>query len=123
MPIHKRIPKEKLRKTYEVTEMLDHVYDLFLHIAKDIAPVSYQSVTKGCQKTITKFSKKLKDMIQTKGDFYFPKSRDVSPINSQNRPSQANNSINIDTTADNYNSANSNEIVINQSLEETKVAA
>ena len=62
-------------------------------------------------------------MIQTKGDFYFPKSRDVSPINSQNRPSQANNSINIDTTADNYNSTNSNEIVINQSLEETKVAA
>lgn len=47
MPIHKRIAKEKLRKTYEINEMLDHVYDLFLHIGKDIAPVQFQSVTKG----------------------------------------------------------------------------
>lgn len=79
MPLHKRITKEKLRMSYDLNEMLDHVYDLFLHIAKDLAPVQFASISKGCSKTIGKFSKKLKEMIKTKGDFYFPKSREVSP--------------------------------------------
>jgi hypothetical protein len=57
MPIHKRIAKEKLRKSYDINEMLDHVYDLFQHIGKHLANVNFRSVTKGCQKTIAKFSK------------------------------------------------------------------
>ena len=123
MPIHKRIAKEKLRSSYEIHEMLDHVYDLFQHIAKDITSCTFPSITKGCQKTIHKFSKKLKDMIKSKGDFYFPKSRDVSPINTQNRPSKMTQSLGIDSTLDNYNSVNSNDIIVTHNNEEAKVSA
>jgi hypothetical protein len=47
MPIHKRIAKEKLRKTYDINEMLDHLYDLFQYIGKDLVNVSFKSITKG----------------------------------------------------------------------------
>jgi hypothetical protein len=40
MPIHKRIAKEKLRKSYDINEMLDHLYDLFQHIGQDLTPVN-----------------------------------------------------------------------------------
>lgn len=62
VPIHKRIVKEKLKPSYEINEMLDHIYDLFQHIAKDLAPIQVSSISKGWQKTIEKFSKKLKDV-------------------------------------------------------------
>ena len=124
MPIHKRIAKEKLRLSYEINEMLEHVYDLFLHIANDLAPVNFQSVTKGCQKTIAKFSKKLKEMIKHKGDFYLPKSRsrskDVSPL----RPSQHQTSefsgVFDNKLDDDAKAYSSNEIVINDNSGELK---
>ena len=62
MPIHKRIAMEKIRPSYNISEMLDHIYELFQHIAKDLAPVQFPSISKGWQKTIDKFSKKLKEV-------------------------------------------------------------
>lgn len=83
LPIHKRLAKEKFRKTYEINEMLDHLFDLFQLIGKKLASANFPSVTKGCQKTIAKFSKKLKNMIKHKGDFYLPKSNSGSKERSE----------------------------------------
>lgn len=59
-------------------------------------------------------------MIKAKGDFYFPKSREVSPIGTQNRPSKViNNSLGIESTLDHFNSTHSNDGHINH-VEETK---
>lgn len=120
MPIHKRIAKEKLRKTYDINEMLDHLYDLFIHIGKDIAPVHFQSITKGSQKTIAKFSKKLKEMIKQKGDFYLPKSRSHSRDASPNVPLKKQSPETVSHTESNLNNKateyNSNEIVIHETV-------
>lgn len=123
MPIHKRIAKEKLRVSYDINEILDHVYDLFQHVGKELAPVNYQSVTRGCQKTIQKFSKKLKEMIKVKGDFYLPKSRSRSRNASRGgkRDSEA---IGVYESKDiDMKPFASNEITINPRNEESKTMA
>lgn len=125
MPIHKRIAKEKFRKSYDINEMLDHLFDLFHHIGKDLTNANFTSVTKGCKKTIMKFSKKLKNMIKTKGDFYLPESRSRSKGIS---PSPDDRKGSINTAISEVKSNNdaleykSNEIVMNNDqLEECKI--
>jgi hypothetical protein len=124
MPIHKRIAKEKLRKSYDINEMLDHLYDLFSHIGRDLAPTNFQSVTKGCQKTIVKFSKKLKEMIKQKGDFYLPKStsrsRDISPQTTSQKREFEGSGVTDPKLEIDMNMYSSNEIVINDNLEASK---
>ena len=126
MPIHKRMEKEKFRKNYDINEMLDHLFDLFHLIGKELASANFSSITKNCQKTIMKFSKKLKHMIKKNGDFYLPRSRSPSKENSrsQNSRKQSFGTMNM---ADSkiYNNDminNSNEVVMNNSqFEESKI--
>jgi hypothetical protein len=125
MPIHKRIAKEKLRKTYDINEMLDHLYDLFQHIGKDLVNVSFKSITKGWQKTIVKFSNKLKEMIKHKGDFYLPKSRsrskDIAPNLEEIKKYKTNfSNISEPKNEEDAKTISSNEIIINNPLEDYK---